>query len=151
MRHEAAKRSHSAAAPGLDRRSLVIEGERPFVLHYGLASWRAASAVPAQPLTASARVAGAFGRAFAANLYGHLPPAARSELVGEMLRVAAELVVLEQLAASGPFREGAETRQLTDGSEFRMYKCYFTVDRLFEELVPDCDQVGEDGRSRARR
>jgi ubiquinone/menaquinone biosynthesis C-methylase UbiE len=77
---------------------------------------------------------GAFRRAFTANLYGHLKPAARVELVGEMLRVAAELVVLEQLSGSGFFSEGSEERTLTDGSRFEIHKCYFTVERLLEEL-----------------
>jgi len=47
-----------------------------------------------------------FGPAFTANLYGHLAPSARSELVREMLRVAPEFVVLDQLASSDTFSEG---------------------------------------------
>jgi ubiquinone/menaquinone biosynthesis C-methylase UbiE len=75
-----------------------------------------------------------FGRAFAANLYGHLAPSERSALAGEMLRVASELVVVEQLAASGTFSEGPEERTLVDGSRYTIHKCYFTADRLLEEL-----------------
>jgi len=75
-----------------------------------------------------------FGRAFTANLYGHLKPAVRAQLVTEMLRVAAELVVLEQLSGSGSFSEGPEERKLTDGTKFEIHKCYFTVERLLEEL-----------------
>ena len=75
-----------------------------------------------------------FGRAFTANLYGHLTVAERSELVHEALRVADELVVLEQLASTGGFAEGPEKRQLIDGSEFTIHKCYFTIERLLEEL-----------------
>ena len=75
-----------------------------------------------------------FGRAFTANLYGHLTVAGRSQLVNEALRVADELVVLEQLASSGEFVEGPEKRQLIDGSEFTIHKCYFTIERLLEEL-----------------
>lgn len=77
---------------------------------------------------------GAFGRAFTANLFGHLLPPERGELLAEMLRVASDLVVLEQLSESGPFREGPEERRLLDGSAFTIHKCYFTVDRLLEEL-----------------
>lgn len=77
---------------------------------------------------------GAFGRAFTANLYGHLQPDERSTLVGEMLRVAAEIVVLDELDASGTFTEGPQERRLTDGSMFTIHKCYFTVDRLLQEL-----------------
>jgi len=75
-----------------------------------------------------------FGRAFTANLYGHLTVAERAELIHEALRVAAELVVLEQLAGTGRFAEGPEKRQLIDGSEFTIHKCYFTMERLLEEL-----------------
>jgi len=75
-----------------------------------------------------------FGRAFTANLYGHLTVDERSELVHEALRVADELVVLEQLASSGEFVEGPEKRQLMDGSEFTIHKCYFTIERLLQEL-----------------
>jgi ubiquinone/menaquinone biosynthesis C-methylase UbiE len=75
-----------------------------------------------------------FGRAFTANFFGHLAPPGRSELVREMLRVAAEVVVLEQLASAGSFSEGPEERQLSDGSTFTIHKCYFTVDRLLEEI-----------------
>ncbi|SRR5712691_1670480 len=65
-----------------------------------------------------------FGRAFTANFYGHLAQPQRSELVTEMLRVAAELVVLEHLSNSGSFSEGPEERRLIDGSRFSIHKCY---------------------------
>ena len=76
----------------------------------------------------------AFERAFAANLYGHLTPALRATLAREMLRVADEVVVVDQLAGSGEFVEGPEVRQLRDSSRFTIHKCYFTVERLREEL-----------------
>lgn len=76
----------------------------------------------------------AFERAFTANLYGHLTPALRANLVGELLRVAGELVIVDQVASSGTFEEGAESRQLEDTSRFTIHKCYFTVERLREEL-----------------
>lgn len=75
-----------------------------------------------------------FGRAFAANLYGHLPMGARAELVGEMRRVADEVVILDQLAEDGKFREGPEDRELLDGSRMTIHKCYFTVDQLLLEI-----------------
>ncbi len=75
-----------------------------------------------------------FGRAFTANFYGHLTPSTRSELIREMRRVAAELVVLEELTSSGRLGEGPEERQLTDGSTFTIYKCHFTIDALLKEL-----------------
>lgn len=75
-----------------------------------------------------------FGRAFAANLYGHLLRGARSELIVEMSRVADELVILDQLAEDGEFREGPEKRELLDGTRLTVHKCYFTVDQLLTEI-----------------
>jgi SAM-dependent methyltransferase len=77
---------------------------------------------------------GSFGRAFAANLYGHLPSGARADLVQEMRRVADEIVILDQLADDGRFREGPEDRELLDGSRMTVHKCYFTVDQLLREM-----------------
>lgn len=77
---------------------------------------------------------GAFERAFCANVYGHLRAEERSKLVSEALRVANELVVLDQLAESGVFTEGPEVRRLNDGSTFSIHKCYFTARRMVEEL-----------------
>jgi len=79
-------------------------------------------------------VDGAFERAFTANLYGHLTPPLRAHLISEMLRVADELIILDQLASSDRFTEGPEVRQLVDGSSFTIHECYFTVDRLRQEL-----------------
>jgi ubiquinone/menaquinone biosynthesis C-methylase UbiE len=75
-----------------------------------------------------------FGRAFAANLYGHLPAAERIELIREMRRVADEIVILDQLAGDGRFREGPEERELLDGSTMTIHKCYFTVPQLLLEV-----------------
>jgi ubiquinone/menaquinone biosynthesis C-methylase UbiE len=76
----------------------------------------------------------AFGRAFAANLYGHLLPPSRAQLVNEMRRVADEVMILEQVAADGRFREGPEERDLLDGTRLVIHKCYFTVEQLQKEL-----------------
>jgi SAM-dependent methyltransferase len=65
-------------------------------------------------------VSEAFGRAFTANLYGHLGPALRSRLVAEMLRVAGELVIVEQLASSGEFVKSPEV--LMDGPFFAIVR-----------------------------
>lgn len=92
-------------------------------------SHRVRAVVPHLPF-----VDGAFERACAANLYGHLTPVQRECLIGEMRRVAGELVIVDQLASSGDFTEGSEERQLTDGSRFTIHKCYFTVERLLQEL-----------------
>lgn len=77
---------------------------------------------------------GTFGRAFAGNVFGHLVHSQRSALIREMLRVADEVVLLEQLADRGRFREGPEVRQLRNGTTFTIHKCYFTEERLLEEI-----------------
>jgi ubiquinone/menaquinone biosynthesis C-methylase UbiE len=109
-----------------------------------LDSSRAMLTIAARRLPRSARVLArapdlpfsdaAFGRAFAANLYGHLHRAERAELLRAMLRVAGEVVLLEQLVEEGAFREGPELRRLRDGTAFTIHKCYFTVERLLEEV-----------------
>ena len=85
---------------------------------------------------------GAFGRAFTSNFYGHLVWPDRQHLVSEMLRVSREIVVLDQLATSGIFAEGPEARQLEDGTTFTIHKCYFTVERLLEEIGGDVVMTG---------
>jgi ubiquinone/menaquinone biosynthesis C-methylase UbiE len=75
-----------------------------------------------------------FERAFAANLYGHLAAPQRAELISEMRRVANEIVILDQLADDGRFRDGPEERVLLDGTRMTIHKCYFTVDRLLSEI-----------------
>ena len=75
-----------------------------------------------------------FGRAFAANLYGHLPAGARVELIQEMRRVADETVILDQLADDGRFREGPEARALLDGRRMTVHKSYFTLGQLQREM-----------------
>src|SRR3989442_3732424 len=75
-----------------------------------------------------------FARIFTGNLYGHLALPVRLQLVKEMFRVGEEFVVLDQLSSSDEYSEGPEIRQLMDGSAFTIHKCYFTVERLLQEL-----------------
>jgi ubiquinone/menaquinone biosynthesis C-methylase UbiE len=75
-----------------------------------------------------------FDRVFTANFYGHLQRSARMQLVSEMRRVAGEVIVLDQLAREALFSEGPEERQLLDGSKFTIHKCYFTINKLLEEV-----------------
>ena len=85
---------------------------------------------------------GAVGRAFTSNFYGHLAWTDRQQLISEMLRVSREILVLDQLATSGIFAEGPESRQLRDGTTFTIHKCYFTVERLLEEIGGDVVMTG---------
>ncbi len=75
-----------------------------------------------------------FARIFTGNLYGHLALPVRLQLVEEMFRVAEEFVVLDQLSSSDEYSEGPELRQLMDGSAYAIHKCYFTLERLLQEL-----------------
>jgi ubiquinone/menaquinone biosynthesis C-methylase UbiE len=78
---------------------------------------------------------GAFDLAFSSAVYSHLETAAeRAAFVAEALRVAQELVVLEQAWRPGREPESWELRRLRDGSSHRVFKRYFTTDELAREL-----------------
>ena len=51
-----------------------------------------------------------------------------------MTEPGAEVAQIAQLASSGSFSEGLEERQLIDGTKFTIHKCYFTVERLLDEI-----------------
>jgi SAM-dependent methyltransferase len=73
---------------------------------------------------------GAFDRVFTGHFYGHLEPADRERFVAEARRVASELVVVDS-AGSG---EEWQDRTLNDGTQWRVYKRWFTAGALLEEL-----------------
>jgi ubiquinone/menaquinone biosynthesis C-methylase UbiE len=75
-----------------------------------------------------------FDRALAAHLYGHFVEDERQALRAEALRVAGELIVVEQAWEPGASAEGWERRSLADGSEHCIYKRYFTAAELAAEL-----------------
>jgi hypothetical protein len=78
---------------------------------------------------------GAFDLAFSSDIYSHIDTAAaHAEFVAEALRVASELVVLEQSWRPGREREAWELRRLLNGSEYRVFKRYLTADELAREL-----------------
>ena len=77
---------------------------------------------------------GEFERVFTGHFYDHLQPGGRERFLGEVRRVAGELVV-----ADSALREGVEPvqwqeRVLNDGSRHEVYKRYFTGDGLADEL-----------------
>jgi ubiquinone/menaquinone biosynthesis C-methylase UbiE len=79
--------------------------------------------------------AGSFDRALAAHVYSHLERVDdRRALVADALRVAGELVVVEQAWQPHVSREGWECRPLADGSEHDIFKRYFTANDLADEL-----------------
>jgi ubiquinone/menaquinone biosynthesis C-methylase UbiE len=73
---------------------------------------------------------GAFERVFTGHFYGHLEPADRERFITEARRVAGEIVIVDS-AGSG---EEWQDRTLNDGTQWRVYKRWFTSDALLEEL-----------------
>ena len=76
-----------------------------------------------------------FDRVFTGHFYGHLASVSdRERFVAEALRVAPELVVVEQAWRLGLPHETWERRELLDGSRHEVFKRYFRADELREEL-----------------
>lgn len=76
-----------------------------------------------------------FDTALTAHLYSHLERSQeRQALVTEALRVAPSLVVVEQAWRPGLDEELWEERTLRDGSRHRVFKRYYTAERLAAEL-----------------
>jgi ubiquinone/menaquinone biosynthesis C-methylase UbiE len=76
-----------------------------------------------------------FERVFTGHFYGHLRERERELFLSEARRVASELVVVD--AAVRPDQRRVEQRQervLSDGSQWEVYKRYFTGRQLAEEL-----------------
>jgi ubiquinone/menaquinone biosynthesis C-methylase UbiE len=79
-----------------------------------------------------------FDRILTSHVYGHLEALeARQAFVDDALRVADELVVIEQPRQSGRPLDAWEDRTLRDGSTHRIYKRYFHALDLAEELGGD--------------
>jgi ubiquinone/menaquinone biosynthesis C-methylase UbiE len=76
-----------------------------------------------------------FDLALAAHIYCHLEDEdERDEFVSEALRVAPRVIVIEQPWRPGLAEETWEERTLRDGSRHRIFKRYFTAERLAAEL-----------------
>jgi SAM-dependent methyltransferase len=76
-----------------------------------------------------------FDRALVGHVYSHIERVDdREAFVAEALRVAPELIVVEQAWQADLPREGWERRPLADGSEEQVFKRYFTADELAAEL-----------------
>ncbi|MBI4261318.1 MAG: class I SAM-dependent methyltransferase [Actinobacteria bacterium] len=85
--------------------------------------------VPPLPFAASS-----FGRVFAAHLYGHLEDGERVRFLEEAGRVGGELVVVDQAEVGGVPAQWFEDRVLEDGTAYRVWKRYFTMPLLLEEV-----------------
>ena len=75
-----------------------------------------------------------FERLFTGHFYGHLEDEERATFLADARRVARELVVVDSIVRDGVEAEGVETRVLSDGSEWSVYKRYFTPEGLSAEL-----------------
>jgi SAM-dependent methyltransferase len=80
---------------------------------------------------------GAFDRALASHVYGHLPPGDRIKFRREVKRVASELVLIDSAAGNEVSDREWEERRLRDGSRYLVYKRFFTPTGLLEELRAD--------------
>jgi demethylmenaquinone methyltransferase/2-methoxy-6-polyprenyl-1,4-benzoquinol methylase len=79
---------------------------------------------------------GAFDRVLASHYYGHLRAGEREAFLAEARRVAPELLVVD---SAGEDREDWQERKLNDGSRHRVYKRWFTPERLAAELGGDAE------------
>ena len=76
-----------------------------------------------------------FDSALAAHIYSHLEgEAERRDFLAEALRVASRLVVVEQAWRPDLDEEAWEERTLRDGSKHRVFKRYYTAERLAAEI-----------------
>ncbi len=75
-----------------------------------------------------------FDRVFTGHFYGHLPPPERQVFLDEARRVGDELVVVDAALRPGVEPEQWQDRVLNDGSRHRVYKRYFTLGQLAQEL-----------------
>jgi SAM-dependent methyltransferase len=75
-----------------------------------------------------------FQRVFTGHFYGHLEEEDRVRFLAEARRVAPELVVADSAVQEDRARDGWQTRVLNDGSEFQVFKRYFTGAQLADEL-----------------
>jgi demethylmenaquinone methyltransferase/2-methoxy-6-polyprenyl-1,4-benzoquinol methylase len=74
---------------------------------------------------------GSFDRVLAGHFFGHLDAEERERFLTEARRVAPEVLVVD---SAGVDREEWQERELNDGTRHRVYKRWFTPERLVEEL-----------------
>ena len=77
---------------------------------------------------------GAFDRVFTSHFYGHLEEPDRELFLDEARRVAPELIVVDSARRADSNPDGMQPRVLKDGSQWEVYKRYFTGAGLADEL-----------------
>jgi ubiquinone/menaquinone biosynthesis C-methylase UbiE len=75
-----------------------------------------------------------FDRVFTGHFYGHLDPDERARFLDETTRVARELVVVDASREASDVDEEMQTRVLEDGSEWQVFKRWFTGEGLLAEV-----------------
>jgi ubiquinone/menaquinone biosynthesis C-methylase UbiE len=85
-----------------------------------------------------------FSRVFTGHFYGHLQSAERERFLAEARRVAAELVIVDASCAHSDVDEDVQKRVLNDGTQWEVYKRWFTGSGLATELGGG--EVLHDGR-----
>ena len=76
----------------------------------------------------------AFDRVITGHFYGHLEEPERVAFLDEARRVGGEVVVVDSSQEHSPVAEEWQQRILNDGSEWQVYKRFFTGAGLAEEL-----------------
>jgi ubiquinone/menaquinone biosynthesis C-methylase UbiE len=77
---------------------------------------------------------GSFDRLFTGHFYGHLGDGERERFLVEARRVAHELVIVDSSAHHSPVTEELQPRMLKDGSQWEVFKRYFSGTGLAAEL-----------------
>jgi demethylmenaquinone methyltransferase/2-methoxy-6-polyprenyl-1,4-benzoquinol methylase len=75
-----------------------------------------------------------FDRLFTGHFYGHLEDEDRERFLLEARRVAKELVIVDSSVQHSPVAEEFQPRVLKDGSQWEVYKRYFSGAALAAEL-----------------
>ncbi len=75
-----------------------------------------------------------FERVVSGHFYGHLGEGQRDRFLAETRRIASELVIVDASSARSPVSEEWASRVLNDGTEWTVYKRYFTPDQLLAEI-----------------
>lgn len=78
-----------------------------------------------------------FDRVFTSHFYGHLEEQERARFLAEARRVAPELIVLDAGLHRGQPRDEWQRRQLNDGTQWIVYKRFFSSDSLRAEIGGD--------------
>jgi SAM-dependent methyltransferase len=85
----------------------------------------------------------AFERVFTSHFYGHLQQAERGQFLAEAGRVAPELVVFDAGLHGGTARGVWQERELNDGTQWLVYKRFFSPEQLVVEIGGEVLYAGE--------